>query len=93
MLLGDDFPELLRASRMRTRPRLSQKAAAEAAGVSEVYWSKIESGAKDRAELDYLAEMCIAVGVPVRVLRKFGHHELADAVQKRRDWFMGEATF
>ena len=91
--LDDSFAELLRASRMRTRPRLSQKAAADVAGVSEVYWSKIESGAKDTADLDYLCEMCIAVRVPVRALEKSGHHKLAEAVQNRLDWFMGEANF
>jgi transcriptional regulator with XRE-family HTH domain len=71
---------------MRTdSARLTQRAAAEECGLSEIWWRQIESGHTDYAPGDTLARMCYAVGVSPRQLHRMGEEDLADILEQRRD--------
>jgi transcriptional regulator with XRE-family HTH domain len=70
---------LLRAGR-KASGNLSQGSAAKRAGISAVYWQKIESGALQAAPEDTLAAMCRAAGIAAVQLRDEGYENLASAV-------------
>jgi transcriptional regulator with XRE-family HTH domain len=70
---------------MRTdRARLTQRAAAESVGMSEVWWRQIEGGHSDYATADTLAKMCHAVGVSGDQLRSIGLGQVAELVDDRQ---------
>ena len=72
---------LLRAGR-RASGRLSQKTAAQRAGISPVYWQKIESGTQQAAPAATLAAMCAAAGITASQLRDEGYAEIASAADE-----------
>jgi transcriptional regulator with XRE-family HTH domain len=72
---------LLRTCR-RAGGNISQKAAARSAGISAVYWQKIEAGTQQTAPLDTLAAMFLAAGATASLLRDEGYPDLADAVDE-----------
>lgn len=67
---------LLRAGR-RAAGNLSQREAAERAGISEVYWQKIESGTQPSAPPGTLVAMLTAVGTTMAQLQDEGYADLA----------------
>jgi transcriptional regulator with XRE-family HTH domain len=71
--------DLLRAGR-RASGSLSQKTAAQRAGISSVYWQKIESGTQRTVPEDTLAMMLAAAGITAVRLRDEGYGGLASAV-------------
>lgn len=73
--------DLLRAGR-KASGNLSQRAAAQRAGISAVYWQKIESGSHPAAPADTLASMLLAAGITASRLRDEGYGGLADAVDE-----------
>lgn len=72
---------LLRAGR-RASGSLSQKSAAQRAGISEVYWQKIESGSQQTAPEDTLAAMLLAAGITPGKIRDEGYDQLASAMDQ-----------
>jgi transcriptional regulator with XRE-family HTH domain len=66
---------LLRAS--RRAGGLSQKSAARRAGISSVYWQKIESGTQRAAPAGTLAAMCLATGITAGQLQDEGYKDIA----------------
>jgi len=72
---------LLRTGR-RAAGRLSQKTAAQRAGISPVYWQKIESGTQQAAPAATLAAMCTAAGITAGQLRDAGYTEIASAADE-----------
>jgi len=72
---------LLRAGR-KAGGRLSQKSAAQRAGISPVYWQKIESGTQQAAPVSTLAAMFLAAGVTAGQLQDEGYAEIASAVDE-----------
>ena len=72
---------LLRAGR-RAAGNLSQKAAALRAGISSVYWQKIESGTQPTAPVGTLASMFTATGITAERLRAEGYPDIAAAVDE-----------
>ena len=72
---------LLRTGR-KASGRLSQKSAAQRAGISPVYWQKIESGTQQTAPAGTLAMMYIAAGVTAGQLRDEGYAEIASAADE-----------
>jgi transcriptional regulator with XRE-family HTH domain len=72
---------LLRAGR-HAAGKLSQKAAARAAGISPVYWQRIESGNLPSAPASTLAAMFLAAGVPAGRLRDEGYDQVAAALDE-----------
>lgn len=73
--------ELLRTGR-RASGNISQRSAAQRAGISPVYWQKIESGTQSSVPEDTLASMCLAAGITACQLRDEGYEELASAVDE-----------
>lgn len=85
-------PEALLVERLRTaaRPKLSIRAAADAAGISDARWRQIAKGynqaSKDvrvpaRAPADTLARMAKAVGATPDQLREVGRADAAEELQ------------
>lgn len=85
-------PEALLIERLRTeaRPRLSIRAAADAAGISDARWRQIAKGhnqaSKDvrvpaRAPADTLARMARVVGATAQQLREAGRGDAADELE------------
>lgn len=72
---------LLRTGR-KAAGRLSQKSAAQQAGISPVYWQKIESGTQQSVPAGTLAAMCLAAGITAGRLRDEGYAEIASAVDE-----------
>ncbi len=72
---------LLRSGR-RAAGNLSQKAAARRAGISSVYWQKIESGTQQAAPAGTLAAMCLAAGIAARQLRDEGYTDIASVLDE-----------
>jgi transcriptional regulator with XRE-family HTH domain len=72
---------LLKAGR-RASGNLSQRAAAKIAGISAVYWQKIESGTQAAAPADTLAAMFTAAGVTPARLRAEGYPDMAAAIDE-----------
>src|SRR5215472_8309787 len=70
--------QLLRAGR-RSAGNLSQKNAAQRAGISAVYWQKIESGAQQQVPVDTLAMMFTATGIGAERLEAEGYPDIASA--------------
>lgn len=70
---------LLQAGR-RASGNLSQREAAQRAGISAVYWQKIESGAQQSVPATTLAAMLAVAGVTEGRLRGEGYEDLARAV-------------
>lgn len=69
---------------MRTdHARMTQKEAALAAGLSEIWWRQIESGHTDYATAETLARMAYTVGVPPARLRAVRQGHVADLVELR----------
>jgi transcriptional regulator with XRE-family HTH domain len=69
---------------MRTdQAHLTQRGAALAAGLSEIWWRQIESGHTDYATADTIARMCYAVGVTPDQLREIGQGHVAELVELR----------
>lgn len=64
----------------RAAGNLSQRAAAGRAGISPVYWQKIESGAHPAAPAGTLASMFRATGVSAGYLRNEGYTVVAAAL-------------
>lgn len=75
-----DLRQLLRFTR-ESPPKLTQKAAAEMAGMSEVYWRQIEGGHAEYATEDMLARMAYAIGVLPDQMRRIGQHRVAALVE------------
>jgi hypothetical protein len=73
--------DLLRTGR-RASGNLSQGSAAKRAGISSVYWQKIEAGTLQAAPEDTLATMCIAAGITAARLRDEGYENLAATVDE-----------
>lgn len=73
--------DLLRTGR-RASGNLSQKSAAQRAGISPVYWQKIESGTQESVPEDTLASMFLATGITAGQLRDEGYGDLAAAVDE-----------
>ena len=73
--------QLLRTGR-RAAGNLSQRSAAQRAGISSVYWQKIESGALQAAPASTLATMFMAAGISGNRLRDEGYAEVASAVDE-----------
>lgn len=71
--------DLLHAGR-RASGNLSQREAAQRAGISAVYWQKIESGAQQSVPVTTLAAMLAAVEVSEARLQGEGYGDLARAV-------------
>lgn len=65
------------------RAGLTQRAAAEAAGLSAVWWKQIEGGQATYATADMLARMCHGIGVSAADLRRIGEGHVADLVEVR----------
>jgi len=70
---------ILQAAR-RHAGGLSQRAAAKRAGISSVYWQKIESGAAPTVPAGTLAAMFQATGVSATCLRDEGYPGVAAAL-------------
>jgi transcriptional regulator with XRE-family HTH domain len=101
--MTDDLRTLLRLA--RTRSGLTQAQAAGKSGISEVWWSQIETGIADKVVLDTLAGMLVTVNAPTRALHKLAREHvrncdleaaqqltaIADAVTRITDWFGSEA--
>jgi transcriptional regulator with XRE-family HTH domain len=77
---GQRLRDLLKAGR-RASGNLSQKTAAERAGISLIYWQRIESGRIAAAPPGTLAVMCQATGVTAQRLRDEGYPAVADALR------------
>lgn len=75
--------QLIRITRT-DRARMSQKAAGEAAGLSEVWWRQIERGNIDYATADTLARMCFVLDIAPGQLRTIGQDHVADLVEARQ---------
>lgn len=75
-----DLRQLIRFTR-ESPPKLTQKAAAELAGMSTVYWRQIEGGHAEYATADMLARMTYAIGVKPDQLHNIGHDHVADLVE------------
>lgn len=73
--------KLLRASR-RAAGSLTQRTAAQQAGISAIYWQKIESGAQSSAPADTLAAMFLATGVSPAKLAEEGYPDVAAAMDE-----------
>jgi transcriptional regulator with XRE-family HTH domain len=71
---------LLRASRRACG--LSQKAAARRAGISPVYWQKIESGTQRTAPAGTLAAMFLATGITAGQLQDEGYKDIASILDE-----------
>lgn len=82
--LDSQLRHLLRAGRRAPR-RMSQREAAARAGISTVYWQKIESGRIPSAPTDTLAAMLAAVDVPVEVVRELDYHHIAEQMDTAAD--------
>lgn len=80
--LTRELRQLIRIARTDIA-KLSQRAAAEQAGLSEVWWRQIEKGQAEYATADVLARMSYAVGVTPAQLRRIGQHHVANLVQAR----------
>jgi transcriptional regulator with XRE-family HTH domain len=74
--------QLIRITRT-DRARLSQRAAGEAAGLSEVWWRQIERGNIDYATADTLARMCFVLDITPEQLRRIEQEHVADLVAAR----------
>lgn len=79
--VDEDLRGFLRAGRTAAG-KLSQRSAARRAGISPVYWQKIESGRQQTAPAGTLAAMFHAVRFPVRLLTADGHKPVAAALRK-----------
>jgi len=75
-----DLRQLIRFTR-ESPPKLTQKAAATLAGMSEVYWRQIEAGHAPYATADMLARMTYAIGVKPEQLHNIGQGHVADLVE------------
>lgn len=74
-----ELRHLLRTGR-RTCGRLSQKAAAKRAGISPVYWQRIESGSMTAAPAGTLASMFLAAEITPQRAAETGHPGVAAAM-------------
>jgi transcriptional regulator with XRE-family HTH domain len=74
--------QLIRVKRT-DQAHITQRGAALAAGLSEIWWRQIESGHTDYATADTLARMCYVVGVTPDQLRDIGHGHVAELVELR----------
>lgn len=88
--IDDRLRSLLRAGR-RGAGNLSQKDAAERAGISEIYWQKIESGRQPTAPADTLAAMLAVTPVTPEQLRESGFPAIAEDLAELRA--MGKAVW
>jgi transcriptional regulator with XRE-family HTH domain len=59
---------------------LSQDEAASKAGTSQVWLRQIETGYTRTAKADTLGSISLALGVPSRVIRSLGYHDVADSM-------------
>src|SRR5262245_41110453 len=82
IVLTDDLRALIRTA--RNHAGLSQKRAAKAARISEVWWQRVESGTTSTAEASTVAQMCYAVDVSPDQLVHIGEEELAALVSQWR---------
>lgn len=76
-----ELRHLLRAGR-RACGRLSQKTAAHGAGISPIYWQRIESGSVPAAPADTLASMFLAVQITAQRAREAGYRDIAAAMDE-----------
>lgn len=67
------------------RAHMTQRAAAEEAGLSEVHWRHVESGHAEYATGETLARICATVGVTAEQLRRIGQDHVADLVADRAE--------
>ena len=82
---------LLKAGR-RASGNLSQKTAAQRAGISLVRWQQIESGTAASAPADTLAAMFAAVGITAVRLHDEGYPDIAQAVEELDDALTGRTS-
>lgn len=78
---GPRLRHILQTGR-RAAGNLSQRAAAERAGISLPYWQKIESGTLDHIPAGTLATMLTAIGASPEYLRDQGYAEVADVMEE-----------
>jgi len=71
--MNNIIPQLIRQiAKERKRRNMTQEEAANRAGVSQSYWSHVESGKRPVASFDALEKLAHAVGltIEIRVRRK-----------------------
>lgn len=59
---------------------LTQREAADAVGISVVWWRQIETGYTPSAGITTLADMCDFLGIDPTLLRALGYGQVADAM-------------
>jgi hypothetical protein len=70
----------------RRHARLSQRNAAELAGVSPAWWKRVESAYETKVATDTLTDMLTAVGVLPEHLDKLGELQVAEALMARQEF-------
>lgn len=78
---SDELLRLIKIMR-REKARISQREAANLAGISTVWWRNVEGG-RVQAPTDTLARMCFALDIPPETLRSINENEVADGVDLR----------
>jgi hypothetical protein len=86
--LDDNLRVVLRTGRHKAK--LSQITAAARAGISGIWWAKLETGTHTMTTQDTFIKMIMAVHVPSRVLKRAGYPSLALALEEESDWFAGD---
>lgn len=78
---GDNVLRVIRLVR-KEKARLTQREAAEMAGISVSTWKHVEAGLTEPSD-DIIANMCYTVGVQPSYLRKIGCPHIASGVEER----------
>ena len=90
MIAPDDRLRALIRMYRKERAGLSQREAAERAGLSAVWWRQIEGGIQPNVQAGTLARMCYAIDIPPLQVSRVGYDHLAELISERYAAFGGQ---